>query len=165
MPAEAFQCCCEGVCQGRMARWYWGRIKPQTAGGKKKQKTRVNYIMVIAIGLEGVSFLTPNLALGLTLHGWGKTNWLSMWEASQCWEEFPTSSSPFPAQLYQRSISALSIQGEVLWVPKPTGQKENIISCGPYCSWSKSEKSPLLCLLPVRDKRASLGRVTAQGFH
>lgn len=75
VPAEAFQCCWEGVCQGRMARWYWGSIKPQTAGGGNK-KTRVIYIVVIAIGLGGVSFLTPNLAFGLALHGWGKTNWL-----------------------------------------------------------------------------------------
>lgn len=70
VPAEAFQCCCEGVCQGRMARWYW---VPNCRGEKKK--TRVIYIVVVAVGLGGVSFLTPNLAFGLTLHGWGKTNW------------------------------------------------------------------------------------------
>lgn len=137
MPAEAFQCCWEGVCQGRMAGWYWGSIKPQTAGGGRK-KTSIIYIVVIAIGLGGVSFLTPNLAFGITLHGWGKTN--SMWKASQCWEEFPVSSSPFPGHLYQRLISALSIQPDVLWVPKLMGQKENI-SCGPYHSWTKSEKA------------------------
>lgn len=74
MPAEVFQCCWEGVCQGRTARWYWGCVKPQTAGGNKN--TGVVYIVVIAIGLAGVSFLTPNLAFGLTLHGWGKTNCL-----------------------------------------------------------------------------------------
>lgn len=42
---------------------------PRLQGGRKNQKRRVNYIMVIAIGLEGVSFLAPNLALDLTLHG------------------------------------------------------------------------------------------------
>lgn len=41
---------------------------PRLQGGRKNKK-RVNYIMVIAIGLEGVSFLAPNLALDLTLHG------------------------------------------------------------------------------------------------
>ena len=71
-----------------------------------------------------------------------------------------------PAHLYRGLISAPSVQGETLWVPKLMGQKDkNLFSHGLYRSWSKSEKSPLLCLLSARDKRVSLGRVTTQGFH
>lgn len=140
-------------------------LSPKLQGGKKKDKSNLHSGRC---SWTWRSFL-PDPKSGIWSNfAWVRKNKL-MWEASQCWEEFPTSSSPFPAHLYQRLyqklISALSVQGEVLWVPKLMGQKENIISCGPYHSWSKSEKSPLLCLLPVRDKRASLGRVTAQGFH
>lgn len=43
------------------------------------------------------------------------------------------------------------------------GQKESI-SCGPYHSWSKSEKSQLLCPLPVRDQESVIRKGDSTGF-
>lgn len=78
MPTKASQCCCEGICQERMVGWHWGCTRPQTAGGKRKKKT--SYLHNGCCSLSWRRFLPPpNLAIGLTLHGWGKTNQLSMW--------------------------------------------------------------------------------------
>lgn len=63
-------------------------------------------------------------------------------------------------------FSILGGIGEILCVPNLLGQKEkNIPSHGPHHSRSKSEKGPLFYLLPAREKKTSLGRVTTQGFH
>lgn len=79
MPAKAFQCCCEGVCQERMARWHWGCTRPQTAGAGGK--TNRSYLHNGHGNLTWRRFLpVPRSGNCLTLHEWGKPNQLSMWE-------------------------------------------------------------------------------------
>lgn len=71
---------CEAKCQHRLssaagrvfARAEWLDDTEDVSSPKLQGvvgEGRIIYIVVIAIGLGGVSFLTPNLAFGLTLHG------------------------------------------------------------------------------------------------
>lgn len=160
MPAEFFQCCWEGVCQGRTVRWYWGCIKPQTAGGNKN--TGVVYIVAVAIGLGGVSFLTPNLAFGLTLHGWGKTNWL----CGRLLSAGRNSPLPHPpSQLICTKDWSLLFLSKVKCFGCRSSCVRRKTSLVAHIIAGASQRKVHYCVLCLwGTKRASLGRVTAQVF-